>query len=253
VASAAAELTRADDQPTLGDLAQLLATPTGAMGAEAGRSADRLAEDCASARLGLGRLLTRDLRGMFDGRSTVRIDWSGRGLVLDLSAVHQDPDALAVVMIPATSWLQALMADPNPYGPRKVQVIEECWAMLRQEKVAFYLQSCWKLCRDYGVANVAVAHRLSDLRSQADDGTATAKVAMGLLADTQTRVCFRQSTDQVDDARGLLGLSAKEAQLLPKLAQGVALWKVGGHTAVVTHRVGPAERAMCDTDQQLVV
>ena len=61
--------------------------------------------------------------------------------------VHHDPDALAVVMIPATSWLQALMADNRPDAPRKVQVIEECWAMLRHERVAFYLQACWKLCR----------------------------------------------------------------------------------------------------------
>ena len=39
----------------------------------------------------------------------------------------------------------------------------------------------------YGVANLAIVHRLSDLRSQTDDGTAAAKVSMGLLADTQTR------------------------------------------------------------------
>jgi hypothetical protein len=35
--------------------------------------------------------------------------------------------------------------------------------------------------RAYGVANIAVAHRISDLRAQADDGTATAKITAGLL------------------------------------------------------------------------
>jgi hypothetical protein len=239
--------------PTLVDVARLLAEPTLDMAGETGLTPQALAQACASARLGLGRLLTRDLRGMFDGPSTVRIDWRGRGVVIDLSAVHQDPDALAVVMIPATAWLQALMADPRPDAPRKVQVIEECWAMLRQERVAFYLQSCWKLCRAYGVANIAVAHRLSDLRSQADDGTATAKVAMGLLADTQTRVIFRQSADQVEEAGRLLGLSTRECLLLPQLARGVALWKVGTHTSVVTHRMAEAEQAICDTDAQLAV
>ena len=208
--------------------------------------------ECRQAKLALGRLLSRDLRGMFDGPSTVHIDWSGRGIVLDLSAVHQDPDALATVMIPATSWLASFMADPNPAAPRKVQVIEESWAMLRQAKVAFYLQSCWKLCRDYGVANVAVAHRLSDLRSQADDGTATSKVAAGLLADTETRVIFRQSADQKEEARAMLGLSAKEADLVVQLAKGVALWKVGNRTAVVSHRVGRRE-LFVDTDSQMVV
>jgi type IV secretory pathway VirB4 component len=252
IGAAVAVLTHVGGEPTLVDVANLLANPTEEMTIETGCSADKLVEECRKAKLALGRLLSRDLRGMFDGPSTVRIDWTGRGLVLDLSAVHQDPDALATVMIPATFWLAAFMADPNPAAPRKVQVIEESWAMLRQAKVAFYLQSCWKLCRDYGVANIAVAHRLSDLRSQADDGTATSKVATGLLADTETRVIFRQSADQKDEARAMLGLSAKEADLVVRLAKGVALWKVGNHTAVVTHRVGRRE-LFVDTDQQMVV
>ncbi|MCU4186455.1 ATP-binding protein [Acidiferrimicrobium sp. IK] len=256
VAGAIAQLTtgdRHDDEPTLVDVSALLGTPTEQMATETGLGADRLGEECASARLGLGRLLSRDLRGMFDGRSTVHIDWTGRGLVLDVSSVHHDPDALAVVMIPATSWLQALMADNRPDAPRKIQVIEECWAMLRHERVAFYLQSCWKLCRAYGVANIAVAHRLSDLRSQADDGTATAKVAMGLLADTQTRVIFRQSSSQISEAKELLGLSDEAAAILPQLPKGAALWKVGENDALVRHVISPAEAVICNTDSQLRV
>ena len=47
-------------------------------------------------RLGLGKLLERTLRGMFDGRTTVSIDWeAGQGLVLDLSAVFGNTDASA--------------------------------------------------------------------------------------------------------------------------------------------------------------
>jgi len=254
VASAVAVLGPATrPEPTLADVARLLAHPSAEMAADAGTGAERLAEELSQARLGLERLLSRDLRGMFDGRSTVTLDWGGRGLVLDLSAVHNDPDALAAVMVPTTSWLQALMADPSPSAPRKVQVIDECWAMLRQEAVAFYLQSCWKLSRAYGVANVAVLHRLSDLRSQANDGTATAKVAMGLLADTQTRVVFRQAEGEVAAAVPLLGLSGPEAALLPQLGRGVALWKVGTHTSVVTHRASRAELAMADTNSALSI
>jgi hypothetical protein len=205
LAAAVADTTHAEHQqrrpaPTLADIAALLGEPTERMTTEVGVDAHRLVEECRLARLGLGRLLSRDLRGMFDGPSTVSIDWAGRGLVLDVSFVHHDPDALTVVMIPATSWLQALMADDRRGAPRKLQVIEECWAMLRTERVAFYLQACWKLCRRYGVANIAVAHRLSDLSAQTNDGTATAKVARGLLADTQTRVVFHQAPGEVREA-----------------------------------------------------
>ena len=118
--------------------------------------------------------------------------------MLDLSAVHHDPEALTLVMLATTAWLQAVLARPD--GPPRLQVLDEAWSLLASERTTRYLQSCWKLGRAYGVANLAIVHRLSDLRAQADDGTATAKVAMGLLADTQTRVLFRQSTDQVADA-----------------------------------------------------
>jgi hypothetical protein len=254
VAAAIAVLDPARDaEPTLGDVHRLLAHPTAEMATEAELGSQRLAEGCSTVRLGLGRLLSRDLRGMFDGRSTVKIDWASRGLVLDVSFVQQDPDAMAVVMIPATAWLQALMADARRSSPRKLQVIEECWALLRHEKVAFYLQRCWKLSRQYGAANLAVVHRLSDLRSQTDDGTAAAKVAMGLLADTQTRVCFRQPHGQIAEAVELLGLSARAAELLPKLPKGVSLWKVGTHDAIVGHRIGPSEWPICHTDAHLNV
>lgn len=74
---------------------------------------------------------------------------------------------------------------------------------------------------------------------------------MGLLGDTQTRVIFRQPTDQVADATDLLGLRAPEAALLPRLCRGRALWKVGDRTAVVQHVLGHDLR-LTDTDQRMV-
>jgi len=241
-------------QPTLVDLARLLASPTAAMGRRAGQSPASLARSISDLRFALGKLLDRQLRGMFDGPSTVQVDWSGRGMVLDLSTVFHDRDALTLVMIAATAWLQALLATPEgEHTPRRIQVLDEAWALLTDERTARYLQRCWKLCRSYGVANIAVAHRLSDLRSGADDGAATAKVAMGLLADTQTRVVFRQASDQVAETAELLGLNSAEAHLLPRLVKGRALWKVAGRSAVVQHVIGPAEEAFCYTDGALVV
>jgi hypothetical protein len=233
--------------PTLADLAAVLADPPSELAERARLRPAELARDVAGATYGLGKLLDRSLRGMFDGATTVRLDPHGPGVVLDLSAVHHDPEALTVVMVAATAWLQSILASPD--GPRRLQVLDEAWCLLHSERTARYLQSCWKLCRAYGVANVAIVHRLSDLRAQADDGTATAKVSMGLLADTQTRVLFRQSVDQVAEARALLGLSATEATLLPRLCKGRALWKVAGRSAVVQHAV---ERVLCDTDARMV-
>jgi hypothetical protein len=58
----------------------------------------------------------------------------------------------------------------------------------------------------------------------------------------------------VAEATALLDLTSTEAALLPRLARGRALWKVGPHhTAVVQHVIAPGERSFCNTDQRLTV
>jgi hypothetical protein len=75
---------------------------------------------------------------------------------------------------------------------------------------------------------------------------------MGLLADTQTRVVFRQSTDQLDEARQLLGLTSVETDVVARLGRGRALWKIGEKGVVVDHAIGSSERVFCDTDAAMV-
>jgi hypothetical protein len=235
--------------PTLGDVVRVMRNPPAEVADRATISPDELSRAAAPAIYALGKLIDRSLRGMFDGPTTVRVDPDGRGLVVDLSAVFQDREALGLVLLAVTAWLQAAITQPT--GPRRLQILDEAWTLFGNERTARYLQSCWKLSRAYGVANVAVIHRLSDLRAQADDGTSTAKIALGLLADTQTRILFRQAPDQAPEARELLGLTGVEADLLTRLTRGRALWKVAGRTAVVQHVVGTAEQSFSDTNARM--
>ena len=241
--------TRTLAQPTLADLVGVLRNPPPTVATRVHLAPDVLARRLDQVGFALEKLLDRSLRGMFDGPTTITVDPDARGLVLDLSVVHHDDDALRLVLLAATAWLQTTLARRD--GIHRLQILDEAWRLLGAERTTRYLQACWKLCRDYGVANLAVVHRLSDLRAQADDGTTTAKVAMGLLADTQTRVLFRQSSDQLDDARHLLGLNPVETDLLGRLTRGRALWKVAGRTAVVQHLIAPGEAAFCDTDTSM--
>ena len=242
-------LARRCDEPTLGDVAALLTSPPSVVAERVNRPATQLARDAETVVYALDKLLTRSLRGMFDGPSTLRVDWNGPGVVLDLSAVHHDPDALPLVMVAATAWLQALMAAGT--RRQRVQVLDEAWCLLGTRHTAAYLQACWKLGRTYGVANVAIAHRPSDLAAQADDGTSTAKIAAGLLADTATKIVLRQAPDQLGPAADLLGLAPAEQGVVGHLVRGRALWKIGAHTAVVQHHLAPREHRMCDTDQSM--
>jgi hypothetical protein len=235
-------------EPTLTDLVGLLSDPPDTVIARLRRDRQHTAEDLGAVLYGMDKLLCRSLRGMFDGPSTIKVDWTGAGLVLDLSAVPLDSEALPLVMVAAAGWLSQLMAAP---GPQRVQVLDEAWALLGNRHTASYLQTCFKLGRTYGVANLCIAHRPSDLGAQADDGTATAKIAAGLLADSATKVVLRQAPDQLDAAARSFGLTEPERQIVAQLARGRALWKVGGRTAVVHHVMSATEGELCDTDARM--
>src|SRR3546814_12728053 len=111
-------------------------------------------------------------------------------------------------MLAATGWLQAVLARPD--GPPRLQVLDEAWSLLASERTSRYLQAWWKLGRAYGVANVAIVHRLSDLRAQADDGPASAKVSMGLLAEFGRASCRERVGQYVEFSVGAVSLKKKK-------------------------------------------
>lgn len=238
--------------PTLPAVVDALLAPT----AEAARSirTDRasLVEDGRDVALELRRLVHGDLHGMFDGPTTEGLDLGAPLVVLDLSALYDSP-ALGILMACATAWLQAALARQatgRPAGTRRhvLVVVDEAWAVLANLGVARWLQASWKLSRAYGVANVAVLHRLSDLRAVGATGSEQVGLASGLLADSETCVVYAQPPGEVAAASELLSLSPTEAELLPQLRRGVALWKVGRRSFLVQHLLGSAERALVDTD-----
>jgi hypothetical protein len=210
-----------------------------------------LLEDGRDVALELRRMVHGDLRGMFDGPTTPGLDLSGPLVVLDLSALY-DSAALGVLMACATAWLQGAlvrgMGGVRPDGGQVLLVVDEAWAILANLGVARWLQASWKLSRAFGVANIAVLHRLSDLQTVGDSGSQQVGLAKGLLADSETQVVYAQPPAEVERAAELLSLSPTEAELLPQLGRGVALWKVGGRSFVVRHLAGPDELALVDTD-----
>jgi type IV secretory pathway VirB4 component len=242
------ELGRTKVEPTLTDVAAALITPSAALAKRLRRKERDIAAELAPAGYAVDKLLTRSLRGMFDGASTVSDGWDGPGVLLDLSAIPIDSEALPLVMVAAAGWLSQLM---TTVGRQRIQVFDEAWAFLGNRHTASYLQTAFKLGRNYGVANMCVTHRPSDLGAQADDGTATAKIAEGLLADAATKVILRQAPDQLDLAARTLGLSAPERAVVAHLVRGRALWKTGARAALVHHLMGHDEVAMCDTDSQM--
>jgi len=257
--AALAEATSVTDVPTVPVVVEALLTPT----VDAARSlrTERrdLLEDGRDVALELRRLVHGDLRGMFDGPTTSGLDLSSPLVVLDLSALYSSA-ALGVLMACATAWLQAALARaavsaggaPAGQGQgRFFLVVDEAWAILSNLGVARWLQSSWKLSRAFGVSNVAVLHRVSDLHSVGASDSEQVALAQGLLADSETRVIYAQSPGELAAASELLSLSETEAELLPQLRRGVGLWKVGQRSFLVQHRLSAMEQLIVNTDSAM--
>jgi hypothetical protein len=215
-----------------------------------------LLEDGRDVALELRRLVHGDLCGMFDAPTTPGLDLSAPLVVLDLSALYSSA-ALGVLMACATAWLQAALARAAlgaraasaAGGPgRFFLVVDEAWAILSNLGVARWLQSSWKLSRAFGVSNIAILHRVSDLRSVGASDSEQVALAQGLLADSESRVVYAQSPGELEAATELLSLSGTERDLLPQLRRGIALWKIGQRSFLVQHRLSATERVIVDTD-----
>lgn len=234
--------------PTLPELVEALMQPTVEAATSVGTDVAGLTAAGRDAALELRRMVLGDLAGMFDGETSVRVAVDAPLVVLDLSAAFASA-ALPLIMTCAAAWLQGALVAAD--GIKRLVVLDEAWAILNDLAIARWCQANFKLSRSLGVANVIVAHRVSDLSAAGADGSAEEKLAAGLLADSETRVIFGQPPSEAEATGRQLALSRTETDLIPTLPRGVALWRVGGRSHLVEHLIGRRERALVDTDASM--
>ncbi|MDQ0375950.1 ATP-binding protein [Cellulomonas humilata] len=193
----------------------------------------------------LRRLVHGDLAGIFDGPSSVPFDSDAPMVTLDLSAVSGNDTLLSLVMTCASAWMEGALLDPD--GGRRWVVYDEAWRVLRHPALIRRMQTQWKLSRAYGIANLMVIHRLSDLDAIGDQGSEARALARGLLADCSTRIVYRQESDQLSGSAAVLGLTQTETDLLPTLGLGQGLWRIRDRAFVVQHQLTRGEHALFDT------
>lgn len=245
-------------EPTLPEVVRLLFNPTGEMATRLSTSAKEVARSARSATLALQRLCDGELRGMFDGPTTADLQVDASAVVLDLSAVYHSA-ALGILMTCASAWQRAVIADRHAAAdregrpaPKVINVADEAWKVIAVPGIGEWLQDAFKRSRAYGVQNLIVLHRLSDLSAAGDSGTRERALAEGLLHDAQTRVVYNQYEDELPRTRELLGLTSTEARIVGELDPGIALWKVGRRSFLVQHRLSPLELEVVDTDARML-
>jgi type IV secretory pathway VirB4 component len=216
----------------------------------AGSSIEQLTTEGREVAHALGRLVRGDLAGLFDGPSTITFDPSLPMLSLDLSHISGSDQLLGLVMACASAWMEASLADP--VGGQRLVVYDEAWRLIAHPSLLARMQAHWKLSRAWGLANLMIVHRLSDLDAVGDAGSEARGLAQGLLGDTATRILYNQPHDEAVAAGKVLGLTTTQVRQLPDLAQGEGLWKVNQRAFVVRHICTPDELALFDTNRRML-
>jgi len=205
----------------------------------------RLTEDGRLVGHALRRLVAGDLAGLFDGPSTVRFDPTLPMISLDLSRVTENSTLISVLMTCASAWMESALLDPA--GGQRWVVYDEAWRLMSHPALLRRMDAHWRLARHYGIANMLIFHKLSDLDNVGDRGSAMRALASSLVANAETRVVYRQESDQLGPTAAALGLTGTEQQLLPTLGTGQGLWRIKHRSFVVQHQLHPAELELFDT------
>jgi hypothetical protein len=209
----------------------------------------RLAEDGRQAAHALRRLVAGDLKGLFDGPSTERFDPSLPMISLDLSRVAENNALLSVLMTCAAAWMESALTDPD--GGQRWVVYDEAWRLMSHPSLLRRMDAQWRLSRAYGICNLLVFHKLSDLDTVGDQGSAMRALASSLLALAETRVIYRQESDQLGATSAALGLTGTERALLPSLGVGQGLWRIKERSFAIGHSLHPAEFSAFDTTARM--
>ena len=209
----------------------------------------RLAEDGRLVAHALRRLVAGDLAGLFDGPSTIAFDPSLPMISLDLSRVAENTALLSVLMTCASAWMEAALLDPD--GGQRWMIYDEAWRLMSHPALLQRMDAQWRLARHYGIANMLVFHKLTDLDTVGDLGSANRALATSLLANAETRIIYRQESDQLGITAKTLGLTGTEQKLLPTLSTGQGLWRIKDRSFVVQHQMHPNELKLFDTTSRM--
>lgn len=231
-------------QPILSDIVERLRHPRPESALAMNVAPDDVRAWGLDVALVLDRLVDGDLRGMFDGPTTVGIDLDAPLTVFDLSHIDRNSIAMPILMAIVGVWLEHTWIRPD--RKKRIFLVEEAWHIINSPFVAQLFQRLLKFGRRLGLSFVAVVHHLSDVV----DGAA-AKEAAAILKMASTRTVYAQKSDEARATGHVLGLPRWAVEIIPTLTPGMAVWDVNGNVQVVKHLVTEAERPLVFTDRAM--
>jgi hypothetical protein len=243
--------------PTLPQVWAALRDPTKEMARELrvrGGDAEELRDMVRPVADALRAMVTGSLSGLFDGPTTVALDFTAPIQTVDLSRLDgRGDETIAMTLACVSSWGQAAIDDPA--GPVRLVVRDELWRAMRIPAMVRKLDGDLRLSRATGTIQVLATHRLADFETVGAAGSPEAAIAANLIASCDVRVCLAQDVAPLAMTRDAIGLTGPECAHIASWGAahiGHALWKVGRHhSAAVRLELTPSEREWFYTNQRM--
>lgn len=198
------------------------------------------------------RMVSGDLAGMFDGESTVSFAADVPATSIDTSAMRgASKVARRLVSACCGAWMESMVT--NSDGGQRFVIYEEGWDSMSSRMDLQRMLDSWKLARYYGIFNLLIMHKVSDLKMAGDEGSAMSEIANGLLTEADVKVIYRQDSAALGVTTEKLELNEREKALLKRLPKGEGLWRVGQTSFEVANTLTAAEIPLLDTDQRMDV
>lgn len=218
---------------------------------EVGADATRWRAETEELAMRFRSMVSGSLKGVFDG-DEVSVDLDKPGVVIDISRIRASDAAVALTMTCGQALGDLILTFSKSQW---LKVLDECWRQVRYPAILRRISEGQKLARGddqtTGSATIMALHRISDLMGASPE---VRELAMGLLADTSTRIVYGQASDQLAATQAALSLTDRETAMLPGFGQGEGLWKIGAHhSAVVHHQIlrGGLEWPLIETDSRM--
>jgi type IV secretory pathway VirB4 component len=244
------KISRGEVPPTLRDLMMAMLWPAPEAASACAMTVERLQEESRGVAHALRRLVEGDLRGMLDGKTNLPVAELAAApmVVFDLHRVYHSA-ALEVIVACIASWFRRVLREAH--GRRFFFIQDEGWVALRRLSIARFFAERWKMARGEGVSYAMVIHRRTDMLAAGSEHDENVRIALGLLSDAETRVIFRQAPDEMNELASALHLNDAEKEIVPRLENHMALWKLGRHSYVVHHRLSKWDEPLVATDQAM--
>lgn len=214
-----------------------------------GHVSAKISAACEDLSLSLARMTTGDVAGIFNGESTERFESEAPAVSIDTSAMRgATPAARRMVSVCCAAWLEAMVS--NSDSGKRIVVYEEGWDSVTNRADLERMVENWKLARDYGIFNVLLMHKVTDLDMAGDAGSQLAAMANSLLADADVKVIYRQDSAALSATARQLELNDRERTILKSFQKGEGLWRVGQATFEVYNKLTGEEMPLLDTDQR---